>query len=493
MFDGRAGLIKRSMYIFFIATALLWLAIFLCGLVSYEGSRIYYCIFSVLFLTLLLSGLYKPTCYSYLFLSVMLWLGFWLKLTYHVIFNLPYQEAIGAFVNTPESMDHVVIVAIVGCVGVLIANVVYRCFSRHSRLVIAINGSSDVPLWYRKNRKVLLYGMVLCMLVAVILNFRLGIFHVGVVPKTILIWPLNAMISWLLSIGFALMVSTILWWDVKLKESLVSGYLCVLLEALMMSVTVFSRALYLFHVSSAVVSLSLYYKKTKPIGHKKILILSVVSVLLFAASLQCVSILRGVYYERPIAEGQILRSLEYNKTLFSFTKVVNQLIINRWMGVEGVMAVSSYPAIGWDTFHEAFVERSEIGKVGIYQKIAQSQYQYTDNKHFQFSTVPGLIAFLYISSSYIVVGLGAFIFTLAMILAEKGVLYLTYNPFTCALFGMTAANTVAQFGISPMMIAKQYFLIFAYLGFVYLLQHKKQWLLLTKLKFNFNSITVDNS
>lgn len=63
------------------ALGFLWLVLFLTGLFSYAGSKSVFIIFSIVFLTMLLSGVYKQRGYGYLFLVVFLWLGFWFKLT----------------------------------------------------------------------------------------------------------------------------------------------------------------------------------------------------------------------------------------------------------------------------------------------------------------------------------------------------------------------------------------------------------------------------
>lgn len=442
------------------------LVFFLFGVHAYEGSKLQYCIFSFVFLSLLVSALIKPPCFSYLFVSVMLWLGFWLKFTYHTVFKLGYQEPIGAFIATPASLDHVLMIANIGCLGVLLARWAWnRCLP--SSTFLASNSTRLIPAWYLKYRKIGVFLLVASMLVMCALNFYLDIFHVGVVPRTILMWPLNALTTWLLTSGFALIISTILWWEVQLQHTLTSGLICALLEALTMSVTILSRSLYIFHTIPVITACFLNRKRIKPIGLKSALSLMTLFVLFFIISLQSVTALRNLYYDNTPLELNELKAP-------AFLRVFNQLVIKRWLGVEGVMAVSSYEDIGWETFSKALLEKPEIGKITMYQNIAHAvYYQHIDAKRYIFGTLPGLIGFLYMSGSLLCVLGGACAIILLMMLCEKIVYYLTKNPFLCALFGMTIANTVAQIGVAPRMILKQYLLIYVYLVVVYMLQNRQ--------------------
>jgi len=60
------------------------------GLTIYSESKVLYTIFTLVYFSLLFSALYKPISYSYVFLSIFLFLGMWLKLTLHLIFDYRY-------------------------------------------------------------------------------------------------------------------------------------------------------------------------------------------------------------------------------------------------------------------------------------------------------------------------------------------------------------------------------------------------------------------
>lgn len=104
----------------------LFLGLFSIGMMQYTESKLIYTLFSLIFFLLLLSGFYKTITYSYLFLSIFLFLGFWFKLTIHLILDYPYVEPIGLFYSSDSSMDDVLIVSMVGAIAILIVYFLYH-------------------------------------------------------------------------------------------------------------------------------------------------------------------------------------------------------------------------------------------------------------------------------------------------------------------------------------------------------------------------------
>jgi len=137
-----------------------------------------------------------------------------------------------------------------------------------------------------------------------------------------------------------------------------------------------------------------------------------------------------------------------------------QLSVDRWIGVEGVMAIQAYPKKGGTIFLEAMTEKCEIGKVGLYQEVCKSIYRYSDVSKYQFGSLPGAPGFLYYSGSLWMVMLGMVAFALLVLFSENLVFVLTANPFLCAIYGLTVANNVAQFGIAPRSVGPYFFLFF---------------------------------
>ena len=247
------GIARRLfIYIFFF----MWAVAFVLGLVNYSGASINYIVFSLVFLALLISGIKQILSYGYMYVTIFLWLGFWLKMTVHFIFKYPFVEAVGIFHGTPAEWDGVLFIASIAALGVLLANYLLR----HLKIQVNMRGrvtESIVPGWYSKNRHVFKVILLIPLIAIPALNIALGIHQIGVVPEHILLWPLNAVISWLITIGLAMGVATVVWWEICLGKGVKASLMLIIIEAFSSSVSVMSRGLYLFHAIPQVVALSL--------------------------------------------------------------------------------------------------------------------------------------------------------------------------------------------------------------------------------------------
>jgi hypothetical protein len=85
-----------------------------------------------------------------------------------------------------------------------------------------------------------------------------GVQQIGLTARTIFPWPLNAVIALLVSIGGAMGVVTLLWWDVSLKKSPWAGMFFILMEAFLSTTSLLSRGVFLFHSIPPLLAL---YKK----------------------------------------------------------------------------------------------------------------------------------------------------------------------------------------------------------------------------------------
>jgi len=438
-----------------LAGVLFWFPLFVGGLIGYSGSKLIYTLFSVVFLAMLASGFYRQVSYGYLFLVVFLWLGFWLKLTVHMIFDYPYGEPIGSFDGTAAAWDGVLRVAIVASIGVVVGRLLYGLAGRKSTMLIP-EGGLRAPVWYPVIRKWLWLSVLTATVGLAIVNAVYGILQIGLVPRTILLWPLNAAIAWMVSIGSAMGIATLLWWDISLRKNISLPVYAILAEALFSTISLLSRGVYIFHTIPQM--LSLY--KNRPIlvriSRKKAILIAVAFVGLFVISISAVTILRNYSYSNV--------PLDFNsaKGLISSSQGVGaaRFIVDRWIGLEGVMAVQSYPKKGGAIFLEAMTEKREIGKVTLYQEVCKSSYRYTDTSKWQFASLPGAAAFLYYSGSLWVVMLGMVAFALLVLFSENLIFVLTANPLLCTMYGLTAANNVAQFGIAPRQAGPYFFMIF---------------------------------
>jgi hypothetical protein len=152
---------------------------------------------------------------------------------------------------------------------------------------------------------------------------------------------------------------------------------------------------------------------------------------------------------------------------------IMSLSVDRWIGLEGVMAVAAYPYKSAELLKEAALEKREIGTATKFQTVANSHYRWADSGTWQFATLPGSAAFLFFSGSMWVVLLGMALFVIVLQLSEQFVFKLTANPLLCSLFGFTLANTIAQFGVAPRQDIPFYAMIVCFVLLVHAVQSEK--------------------
>ncbi len=466
--------------------ALIWSVLFVIGLLAYSESKVLYLAFSIIFLLLLISAIYKIISYSFLFLVIFLWLGIWLKFTIHLMLNYDYIEPIGSFYTLNTSMDDVLIVAIVGAFAVLLINIFYRLFEFKSTIGLYEDaGKSPIFFnWYQQYKLYIFTAILIIALITGVYNVIFGIQLTGIVPKTILPYPLNALISWMIGIGFTLLMATLISWDVRFKKelSMKSLIFYVLISALT-SIFILSRGQYIFMVGSLIVFLLLHYQKYKNINLLKVVLFVLFSGFIYIYVIYSVTILRVYSYPgeaisekiisekiisgEAISEKIISEDEVYEKGISRAYNTFLNLLIDRWIGVEGLMAVVSYPKKSIELFFGGSTIHTHRGaNIDIYQYISNAHYTGMDQTKYAFSTMPGVMAYLYYSGSLWFVFIGMLLLSATMIFIE----YIVYIWLKCsllvAIIGVYLANSVANLGLIPINLLKSLFLIFSFFAFI---------------------------
>lgn len=464
---------KSSYKIFYFLLFSLWTVLFLLGASLYQGSWYTYSFFSLVYLALILSGLFRKATYGYIFLTIMLWLGFWLKTVVHLLLDYPFVEPTGLFKGTGAEWDSVLFVASLGALGVIFARFIFSLFfGNHSN--ITAKPCSSLPNWYERYRIALWSVLATCMIIFSALNIYFCFQQIGLVPKTI-IWPLNAIFSWLLSTGLAMATATLLWWEFLSKKRNINTTYFLLLEAMTSSVSLLSRGLFIFHIIPLYFSVFLNRKLVKSINFRWMTLLLLATFVAFIICFPLINAIRDYHYSAVAfsipwelkSKSMTELGAFFEKSLMKFA----MFSVDRWIGLEGLMAISAYPDKDLSVFLSLATEKAAIGKVSIFQEIALSHYRLMDSSKFLFASLPGPIAFFYLSNSIFIVVAGMSIATLLVMMTEVLVSKILQNPFIAALWGSIFSNAVAQMGINtPGLLT--YFLLCSFGIFtLYLFQH----------------------
>lgn len=459
----------RKIYFFFLSLFfLLVLWLFSVALINYEGKKIVYFLFSIILNLLLFMGFRKKKVFFDTFVGIFFWLGFWLKFSFHVAFSKrTFGESVGLFDYSPLSYDSALIITITGVLGFILASLF--------RDKILFNYSNDARLipvgmikFYIKYRHIVLFLYFVLIILIGYFNGYLGLYQRGVVPKTILPFKINGVFKWLLLFGLTSITSILLHVELVIKKRF--SFLLIglgLFETFSSSTSMLSRGMILNSVGVGIGALECVKRRGLQLTRKIILLTIALFCLLFTISVLTVHQLRP-YYFGNVEVGQLVSSKidsqlpqddSISAKLLYLSKGTTGLFVGRWVGIEGVAAISSYPDKGWSLWKKAWEESYTNNGTSFYDRViltsGYKQYSQINKQHF--ITLPGILGFFFYPGSYI------FLFASMLFLGIFGASIEIFayklsssNLIFSALMAQVIAYRYAHFGYVP----RQSYLLF---------------------------------
>lgn len=425
-------LIKVAKY----AIVLLIAALTVAATTFYTGNLYIYLTFTIAANALLFLGFRKNAIFFDTFIGIFFWLGFWLKLTIRLCFaGGAFHEAVGDFDGSGAAFDHALWVTTVGMLGLIVASVVREKFIFIFPAQSATYTHTGIVAFYKAYRKYVLISFVGLFLLVGFTNWYLGIYQRGAITQTVLPFGLNGVYKWLLLFGLTSISAVILRCELTLRNGV--SYLAValsLLEGFATNVSLLSRGMIL-NVSALAVGLYASMKKNSITLSLRFLTTAfAMFAILFVCSVLMVNYLRSSHAEINEVVG-----------------MSKPLMIDRWVGIEGVMAVSSNPKIGWDLWKDAWREKYSENKMSFYDKnLITSPYNQTDFTKKHYISLPGILAFFYYPGSLPFLFAGMFLLGILAALIEFAAFKLGGgNLILCALIGEVVAYRFASFGYVP--------------------------------------------
>ncbi|HKA44164.1 MAG TPA: hypothetical protein VKF40_19430 [Burkholderiales bacterium] len=434
---------------------------------AYRGSTASFLLFDLSFVAMLSLALPRPRSHVYIFFAVMLFLGFWLKLILHMITGANLLEPVGFFSDNSEAWDRTLEVASVAAIGVAAARLLHLACGARAGAWETVS-PDPVPSWYSGWRVMIWGASTLALLTLSLLNFQVAFFQAGVNPRLILPYHINVLAGWMINIGFALWFAVLIHWEFQNSaRDLARMLVFPIIEGLVSSASALSRSLFFLHTIPYLFTVASDWTKKRGMLSRRALIgLALSWTVCFAISLTLVSWFRinifqlayqpalvAVPGQTEIATKPIAGATMSNQIKPALIQV-SRLFVDRWIGLEGVMAVSSYPDLGFGLLADA-LGSPKRDNASLYQTIAKSGYE--SSERFTFATLPGIAGVLFYSGSLAAVGLGTLLVTLLMIGTELAALRFTGNPFFTSLAALGMANVACQ-------------MTFPYLSMIFLLQ-----------------------
>lgn len=217
----------------------------LLAFIEYPGKWYVYVLFTILLNSLLYLGFRKNSLFFDTFIGILLWLGFWLKLTIRVVFfDNKFIESVGNFDGSGEAFDQALLVTSMGVFGLILASHIRRkyIFNYPKR----IDKFSDINLFrfYSRYRKTILFCLLVLVLAVAGTNAYFGVYQRGSIPKTSLPYGAASIYKWLLLFGMASFIAVILKFEYLLnKKTTVMGTFLFLIEGFVSNFSLLSRGM----------------------------------------------------------------------------------------------------------------------------------------------------------------------------------------------------------------------------------------------------------
>lgn len=431
---------------------------------GYPGASSMFIFFSAVFLILLRQSIFSNSTFIK-FAGILLFLGFWMKFVVHLTLGYPEVSWIGfepwgQFDWNPESWDRVLLIASTGGLGVICSGLIGKIIE--TRSISA--GYSLLREETLPRRLQFLAGLIfVASIVFTWLNLSFGLQQIGLVPRTILPWPLNAAIYWMQTSGLALLLTAYAHRAIKTRNGVIGSILLAMIEAMSSGIAILSRAIFPFHYGPFLWGLWLGRRRVAGNFYKIMVSAVLIGALGFVISTHMITILRSDYY------SDLPSRIETNSNFRSSVRpstasVISTLFVDRWIGIEGVMSIESWPNKGMNLLRDGFFEKRRIGEHTLYQQICGSHYVTMNPEKYQFGSLPGPIAFLFYSGSLVVVFLGMVTLTLCGLFIEQICKSRDENTFLNSYVGIFLANLFAQVGMDWGGAAKQVVFLIGTIG-----------------------------
>ncbi len=355
-----------------------------------------------------------------------------------------------------------------------------------------VKDDSALSSFYRCYRKPIWIAFIALFVVVGIANASLGIYQKGTITQTTLPWGLNGVFKWLLLFGLATVATLFVRFEMSNpSQHWVLVMMLGLLESFVSNVSQLSRGMILNGGTLIYGALQTASKTRTNLGWRRIGGVLVVFFVLIGASVYSVNYIRAYQFkndefvvpasapprvgtveiaaEAPSAQSQHVPGFD---VMAEVRRDTQKLFIDRWVGMEGVMAVSAHPGLGWKIWKAAWLEAYNEQDTSLYDKhFIDSPYAATDKSKHHFISLPGVVAFFFYPGSYLFLFIGMFGLGLFAAFVEISTFKLCGgNMILCSLIAQVVAYRYASFGYVPQQSYLLFGTIFANLLIIFLLE-----------------------
>ena len=441
-------------------------------LLNFKANYIYILLFSILLNYYFISSFQKKIYSIHFFLSFFLWIGFWLKLclsNIEVFYSLGLFKVVGNFYENFYSVENLyfanktLLVSIVGVSGFVLSLIIQKFFFiNQSNIIIEKKNFSGFQKFFERHKNIIIFLFLLSFILVSIFNYNYSIYQRGIIGEDNINFFILSLFKWLLLFGFTSFSAILIFHSLGKKKLSIIIILISIFENFISSISMLSRGMF---VNTMAVIFGLYkynIQRNEKLFSKKFVFIIFFGLIFFFLSISITNNLRSIKYDNYNNLENAAKSKEitisFTKNSLNLKKTINEIFIilsNRFVGLEQTFdVVKNSKDLNYKLLLQSFKEKKNLNKLTFFdEKIKKSKYQENQtlkNNKTYFINVPGIIAYLFYSGSYIFLFFSTFFIGLILSFFEKIILFIFYNNYILScLVSQTIAYRLNNFGYIP--------------------------------------------
>lgn len=384
-------LIQKKSFNFYIFISLIFLFSFFLNFNNYIGNKFIFFIFQSVSFILFITAIKKNKSAFEFFTYFFFLLSFWFKYNCILYFeNINVSE--GDFDLTISNYDNATIIVIctfMACIcASFIKDFVINNFIKETKYEM-----SNFFIRFYKYYRVIIFSSWIGFLILVYgSNYYYKIYFKGLVNEGT--FPVfKYFYSWSFVYGLAALTSILIYIDIIIFKKKIA-FLLGIIESFFTQMSIYSRSFLLSFF--AYLRGFLFLSNIKKLRFSKFTVGKIVFLILIIFFL-------SIYSSAKLRSTQFYDS-DKTRVPITFSSTFSDIIslsINRWVGIDALLAVSQNRNLSFNFFLSAMQEEKNIKKKSFYIDNFFSQFYYSEfeKKNLNIVITPGIVAFLYYSGS----------------------------------------------------------------------------------------------
>lgn len=383
--------IQKKSFNFFFFTSLIFLVCYLLNYNNYLGSKFLFFIFQLSSFCLFLVAIKKNNSSFEFFFYFFLLLSFWFKFNCILYFqSIKITE--GDFDLTISSYDNATYIIIIVFAACIFASFIKEFIVNKFYRKVQYKISSSFIVFYKNYRFFIFFLFTLFLILIWSSNFYYKIYSKGLINDHIIPF-VRYFYSWILTYGLAVFTSYLIYIDFIIfnkSKILLFG----IFECFFTQMNIYSRSFLPSFIAYLRGFLLLINMKKHKFSNLTVVKFIFIILIFFFLS---------IYFTTKLRNSEFYETNKFTKQtnfLSTFYDIFS-LSVNRWVGIDALLAVSQNKNLSFNFFLSAWYEEKNIKKKSFYIDNFFSRFDYHgfEKKNLNIVITPGIVAFLYYSGS----------------------------------------------------------------------------------------------